>query len=242
MSGTIALHGGGEFGAGDEPFLASILGLAPRRDHIVRVAVVPTAAARGRPAIAAAAGVEAFGHLGLAAGLEVRAENIPIIDTASAADPSLAAALADADLIHFPGGDPDLIPTILRDSRAWASVLAALARGAVLAGASAGAMALGAWTWTPDGGLDGLGLAPGITVVPHADSRSWSATLRRFGAGAPAGLAVLGIGERTGVLLQAGEPWRVVGQGEVRWLADGQDDPDGALVVRDGGTFIPSAA
>ncbi len=52
MSGPIALHGGGEFLPGDEPFLAALLDLAARRvrgDRPIRVTVVPTATARGRP-------------------------------------------------------------------------------------------------------------------------------------------------------------------------------------------------
>ena len=54
MSGPVALHGGGEFLPGDEPVLLALLELAPRPDGAVRIAVVPTAAARGRPDIAAA--------------------------------------------------------------------------------------------------------------------------------------------------------------------------------------------
>ena len=52
MSGPVALHGGGEFLAGDEPFLAALLDAAAPAaggDRPIRVAVVPTAAARGRP-------------------------------------------------------------------------------------------------------------------------------------------------------------------------------------------------
>jgi hypothetical protein len=52
MSGPVALHGGAEFLAGDEPFLAALLELAAARvggSRSILVAVVPTAAARGLP-------------------------------------------------------------------------------------------------------------------------------------------------------------------------------------------------
>ena len=253
MSGMIALHGGGEFLPGDEPFLTALLDLAARQgrdERPIRVAIVPTAAARGRPDLAAANGVGAFQRLATAGGLDIRAVAIPIVDEASAADPALAARLVEADLIHLPGGDPDLVPTILGGSRAWVAIETAYGSGAVLAGASAGAMALASWTWTPRGGIVGLGVVPGLVVVPHADAAAWSVTLERFGGDAPPGLGALGLEERTGVISEdpddrAGHraiEWRVVGPGEARWLpAQG-----GETLVRRSGqslwTAIPSRA
>ena len=67
VSGPIALHGGGEFLAGDEEFLAALLARAiqrAERGRPIRVAVVPTAAARGRPDLAGRNGVEAFERVG----------------------------------------------------------------------------------------------------------------------------------------------------------------------------------
>src|SRR2546430_1020755 len=51
MSGPIGLHGGGEFMAGDEPFLLALLEAArPAADGgPIQAVVVPTAAARHRP-------------------------------------------------------------------------------------------------------------------------------------------------------------------------------------------------
>ena len=248
MSGTIALHGGGEFLAGDEPFLREILALAPRWDGPVRIAVVPTAAARGRPALAAANGVEAFTRLAAAAEVPVQAVAVMVVDAASAADEELAATLAAANLIHLPGGDPDLIPALYPGTRAWNAIREAVAGGTVLAGASAGAMALAEVTWTPGGLVAGLGLVPGIVVVPHADGHSWAQNLVRFGGDAPGAIGILGLGERTAVLVRDDDPWRVVGEGEVRWLPPGVHDVPGALdpgaavILRDGDTFVPARA
>lgn len=241
MTGVLALHGGGEFLDGDEAFLAAILAAAPAQaaDGIVRVAIVPTAAARGRPGLAAANGVSALTGVAAASGRSIQAAAVSIVDAASAADAGLADRLRTADLIHFPGGDPDLIPTLMRGTPACTAVVAAWAHGAVLAGASAGAMALGSWTWTPSGGVPGLGLVRGLIVVPHADARSWATSFERFGASAPTGHAVIGLGEQTGVLIGPTGPWRVVGPGEVRWLPAGQMAPDHARIYRDGDTFEP---
>ena len=118
--------------------------------------------------------------------MAVVVEPVRVVDAASAADPSLAERLAAATLI-LPGGDPDIIPTLYPDTAAWAAIQHAQGRGAVLAGASAGAMALAAWTWTPDGGINGLGVVPGIGVAPHADGASWDRAIARYAAGVPPG-------------------------------------------------------
>jgi cyanophycinase-like exopeptidase len=182
--------------------------------------------------------VAAFERVAAAAGLAIAAAAAMIVDAASAADPQLADSLAEADLIYFPGGDPDLIATVMPDSPAWASIVRAHADGAVLGGASAGAMALASWTWTPGGGAAGLGMVPGLAVRPHADAATWAAVIDRFGARAPAGLGVLGIPERTAAITDdaTADPitWRVVGEGEVRWMAV----RGGPIVVTSpGGTF-----
>lgn len=236
MTGPIALHGGGEFLPGDEPFLRAVLGLAPSVDGVVRIAVVPTAAARGRPDLAAANGVAAFRRIAAEARVEVVVEAVRIVDAASAADPSLAETLAASTLIHLPGGDPDLIPRLYPGTAAWAAILRARAGGAVLAGASAGAMGLAAWTWTPAGGMAGLGLVPGIAVAPHADAASWARWVARFGGSIPAGIGPLGLAERTGIIVpgDGGGPWRVVGAGEARWLPPGVTDVAATVIARDG--------
>jgi cyanophycinase-like exopeptidase len=226
MSGPVALHGGGEFTAGDEPCLEALLELAAGHadgDRAVRIAVVPTAASRWDPEESGAHGVAAFGRVAAVCGLAVAAAAVMILDAASAADPDLAAPLAEADLIYFPGGDPDVIVTVMPGTLAWAAIQRAHRGGAILGGASAGAMALAPWTWTPDGGAPGLDVVAGLAVRPHADAATWEAVVDRFGAGAPSGLGVLGIPERTAAISDdvTADPitWRVVGEGEVRWRA-----------------------
>lgn len=242
MTGLVALHGGGEFLPGDQPFLLAILGLAPRVDGSVRIAVVPTAAARGRPDLVAANGVAAFQRVADDAGIEVLVDSVPVIDAASAADPSHVDRLGRATLIHLPGGDPDIIPTLYPGTAAWAAIERARARGTVLAGASAGAMALAAWTWTRDGGVPGLGIVPRIGVAPHADAANWQQVVARYGAAVPPDLDFIGLAERTGVIVppEASEPWLVVGEGEARWLsAAARAAGESPLVARAGERIVP---
>ena len=131
-----------------------------------------------------------------------------------------------------PGGDPDLIPTVMPGTAAWAAITDAHVGGAVLAGASAGAMAFASWTWTPGGGMAGLhGRARARRRARMLNPATWTPTIERFAAWAPEGLGALGLSEKTGVIEEPVTPgsetirWRVVGPGEARWLAvpDGRD-------------------
>ena len=244
MNGPIGLHGGGEYVEGDEPFLDALLEAAaivaatrsgaraaPSGDAI-RVVLLPTAAGRGRPELAAATGREAFERRAAAAGLRAAVEVARVVDAASAADPHSAEQLAGADLIHLPGGDPDLVPAVLRGSRALDALEAAWRRGAVIAGASAGAMGLAEWTWTPNGGIRGLGFVRGIAVVPHYDDVRRTRWQQALDEVAPGGIGYLGLDERTGVLSTAdGSGWRVAGRGAAYWFAPGASAPQ---IGRDG--------
>lgn len=250
--GAFALHGGGEFLPGDERFLADWLERARRGRTIagaggrLRVAIVPTAAARQRPDLAARHGRDAIERVAAHMGVVAMVDIIPIVDAASAADPALAARLAAADAVHLPGGDPDLLPAILADTPALTAMVEALDRGAIIAGASAGAMALAAWTWTPGGIVPGLGLLPepALAVVPHADARSWAGAAERFGRGLPRGVGLLGLGERTAVIVprDGSGPWTVVGEGEVRLQGAAMSPGDPPVIRRHGDVLDASPA
>jgi cyanophycinase len=251
MAGPVALHGGGEFLPGDEPFLRKLLDAASiaadaRAGHAaaIRVVVVPTAAARQNPDAASRFGTSAFQRVADAdGGRPVHIETARVVDAISAEDPGTASRLADADLIYLPGGDPDVIPTLLPTSGAWRAMDAARQRGAVMAGASAGAMGLCQLTWTPDGIRIGLGVVRGLVVFPHADAESWASRTAWFEMAATARVGVLGIGERTGVISPAHPDrhgngatatWQVIGEREVRWLEPGAGEPS---ILVDGETI-----
>jgi cyanophycinase len=131
--------------------------------------------------------------------------------------------LAAADLVHLPGGDPDLIPAILGGSAAWDAALQAFDRGACLAGASAGAMAFAERLWTARGPVDGLGVVRGVAVLPHFDGRranEWRRIVDPDGR-----LAWLGLDERTLAIGPPGGPWTVAGAGRAHVFAPGGTTP-----------------
>ena len=239
MPGPVALHGGGEFLPGDEPFLRAVLEAAsrPGAGDPLRIVLLPTAVARHNPDASARFGRAAFERVAAGMGRPVDVAAGFVVDAASADDRATAATIALADLIYFPG---DHSPTHLPDTATWRALGEARARGAVLAGASAGAMALAPLTWTPTGVIRGLGVVPGLVVFPHADARTWGQQAVRFPLAIDAGMGILGLGERTGVISATHDdgaptsPWQVVGEGEVRWLAPGAVEPS---VVRHGGTL-----
>jgi cyanophycinase-like exopeptidase len=195
----------------------------------IRIVILPTAAGRGHPDRAARTGRRAFERRAAVTACQAIIEVARVVDAESACDPAEVERLSSADLIHLPGGDPDLVPGTLAGSPALAAIEAAWGRGAVIAGASAGAMGLAEWTWTPSGGIRGLGLVDGLAVVPHyRDIRrsDWQQTLDEL---APGGIGYLGLDERTGVISAAngsdGRDWRVAGAGAAYWFARGASEP-----------------
>jgi cyanophycinase len=171
------------------------------------VLIIPTAAARENPGLAAENGVSYFTDLG------AQAEAAMIIDAETARQPALVARVGNADLIYFTGGDPVYLLETIRDSPAWEASREMLQRGRILAGSSAGAMILGGQMWAPGRGWrEGLGLVPSIAVIPHHASLAsrWNAAHMR--ASLREGITLVGIDEATALL---GPPWQVLGLGQV---------------------------
>lgn len=205
--GSIALVGGDEFRPDCEPMDRTLLAGIERQPP--RVIIIPTAAARQGPAIAAKHGERWFGRLG------AQTSALMIVSELEASDPKLLAALDGADLIYLTGGDPALLLRIMQGS-AFAEALRRRARAdALIAGSSAGAMVLGAAmryggaNWTPT-----LALAPRVAVLPHhgesprADWQGLRASLATIAPDA----TPLGIPTATACVQTIGaEEWRVVG-------------------------------
>jgi cyanophycinase len=217
MNGTIALVGSGEFTPAmtevDRAMLADI-----SRDR-PRVAIVPTASWPDGEAVFmrwAAQGRTHFAALG--------ADPVAVLigDRASADDPASVAAIRSADLVYMSGGKPGHLLEVLRDSEAGSALREAHARGAVIAGCSAGAMVLGGYQVRIGGGRflqlpvswqEGLGMVPGLIVVPHYDAIP-EALVAPMVLAAPSGSIVVGIDEDTAVVGRDGA-WQVQGRGRV---------------------------
>jgi cyanophycinase-like exopeptidase len=225
VTGHLALHGGGEYVTGDEAAMDALIGAAVEAaaregpGTVPRILIVPTAAARQRPELAAGHGERAFAAAASRSRVSVEIGVAGILTRGDAADPRVVEPLGAAHLVHLPGGDPDLIPMTLRDTPAWAAMRRAYDGAAVLAGASAGAMALAGRCWTPGGPVDGLGLLPGFAVLPH----DGPGRLERWRRAAD-GVAWLALAEQTLVLGRPGGTWTVAGRGRARLVAaDGSE-------------------
>jgi cyanophycinase len=205
----LALAGGNEFRERSRQPDGVLVALAG--GAAARVAIVPTAAV-DNPRLAAANGVRHFAALG------ARAEPVMILDRAGAADAELTARLEAADLVYLTGGNPWHLIDTLRATPAHEALLQLHARGKVVAGSSAGAMALAACAQArgQDGGWrPGLGLAPALAVIPHADE--WRLDLRALAArraDLPESVTLVAIETQT-VLMGDAASWRNLGPGRV---------------------------
>jgi cyanophycinase len=232
--GALLLAGSGEFRPAMVPVDRELLRFTPGSPP--KVAILPTAAGQEvtvsswiRDGIAqfTALGCEAYG---------VRA-----IDRTGVEDLSHVSALAAADLVYLSGGSPGYLVDTLRNSAAWQAIVAGWLAGGALAGSSAGAMAMGEHTMvrgpgpgrgTPFTWAPGLGLLPGIGVIPHYDRFGPDRTMPRV-QDAPDGLVVLGIDEDT-VILKASGVARVLGLRTVTVWRDRQP-----TLLRSGETVPP---
>lgn len=229
LPGAIALVGSGEyldFMNSTDTYLLETLGGASS----ARVALLPTASGLepDGPKYWNELGLSHFKKLGVS---DVRATHI--VDGDSAADPEQLALLRNVDFYYYSGGNPKHTIDTMRGSPAWEIIFSAYQHGAVLAGCSAGAMAIGAYTisirqmmsggapdWVPS-----LGVVPNVVVFPHFDRMASfidNATFQMLLSMLPAGIVVVGVDENTALVrIQApgtGKParWRVMGHQTVK--------------------------
>ncbi len=215
MPGPVALVGAGAFLPPMAEFDAGLIRATGRRRP--RVAIVPTAAApEGEEAFlrTAALGVDHFRSLG------AEVEAVLIRDRTDANDPAFAQAIGEADLIYVTAGRPAFLLDALAGSLAWESARSANERGAILAGCSAGAMALAGrqvdlrvrFGWPLRWRL-GLDLAHGIGVIPSYDRRP-EPFVAMLALRAPRDTTILGIDAGTAVVGRDGS-WQVHGPARV---------------------------
>jgi cyanophycinase len=216
MPGPVALVGAGEFLPAMADLDAGLLASTGRRRP--RVAILPTASFPDGEDVFqrwAAMGVTHFSELG------AEVEPVLVRSRADADDPAAAQAVGEADLVYLSGGKPGYLAEVLAGSAVGDALGAAHARGAILAGCSAGAMVLAGRLFDPRGRVlpwplrwrAGLGFVEGASVVPHYDA--WPEPFTALIAlQAPRGSVVLGIDEETAVVGHDGA-WQVHGRSRV---------------------------
>jgi cyanophycinase len=217
QAGLLALVGGDEFHAGNEPHDALLAASARGPAY-----VVATAAARSRPQMAVRNAHAWFRRFGL------DLVELAVYTKTQAHDAQLVDRAAGAGFCYLTGGDPGLVASILRDSPVGDAIVTAWRNGAALAGSSAGAMALCADTLvrqsfpghTQRRALPGLGVVPDAALLPHHDTfgARWYASAR---AALPDAV-LIGIDERTCAMWESGE-WRCMGVGGVTVHVPGKE-------------------
>jgi len=208
--GYILLAGGAEFnGHMAAPDLRAIE-LAGGLD--ARISIIPAAAAPdNNHQRAGQNGVTWFKQLGAA-----DASALPLIDRATADDPTVIEALMRSGVIYLLGGFPRHLEQSLAGSKSWQAILKAHQSGAVIAGSSAGAMILCDHYYDPleKKIFSGLGLIPGSCIVPHHNTfgNRWAPRL----AQRLPGVTLIGIDEQTAALNDGPNGrWQVYGAGGV---------------------------
>ena len=212
---NIALVGGDEFRAECSAMDNHILSLIPYQRP--RVLIVPTAAALENPLQAAINGVNYFSSLG------ATANQLMIVDREQADKSSLVDSVYDASLVYFTGGNPHHLITTVRGSKLHKAIVKTLKTDSILVGSSAGAMMMGSVLRLPSGEwIQGLGVAPGIAVLPHHERSDPAEVLRLLQKEmVPAEICVLGIDTATCCFGQSGN-WVVLGQGAVTLYQGGR--------------------
>ncbi len=212
MAGRIALVGGDEFREGCEAMDEAILAATGKQTPVTLI--IPTAAASQRPELAAQNGVRHFKSLG------ADAHPLMALDRNDAMDSGLASEVDSAELVYLTGGNPAHLLDSLTESTLLLRIEAALDRGAVLAGSSAGAMVMGSWMrfreWR-----HALGIAKGIATLPHHERSDPESTLQELNASAPDELrAILGVDGRCGAL-SGPDGWTALGPGNITLYRNG---------------------
>jgi len=214
MNGMIALLGSGEYLPVMDAVDAYLLANCGADGRKPRVVCLPTAAGQeGNASINRwmKMGVDHFSRLGA----DVRA--VPVTDEETANGVDHAAAVEEADIVYFSGGNPMYLYHSLKDSLVWSSVQKVWRRGGVYAGCSAGAMILG--REVPDFRTIGIraipvfGLVPAV-IIPHFDATP--VFFKPIIAGARRrlknGELLIGIDEDTAMVGKPGDAWTVMGR------------------------------
>lgn len=203
----LALIGSGEY---LPPIEAVDRELIARLGSPVRVACLPTAAGQeGAERIAywSQLGIDHFKRL------NVPVTSLPVIDKASANDPSFVQEVSRSNFIYLSGGKPDYLYETLQRSSVWEAIQTVLAQGGLLAGCSAGAMIMGERLFGFTRGGPGFSLLPRIVIVPHYDEIP-EYIVKPLVHFIEKDMTVVGV-EGSTALVKTGEQYEVLGSGGV---------------------------
>lgn len=212
MTGILALVGGGEWSQGCD-FDAELLVASGGTE----VTVLPTAAAFERPELLVERATEWFASLG------ATVREVPVYNRGDALVAENIAAVRGARFLYMAGGSPMHLRAVLKDTPLYEAMVEAHRQGAVLAGSAAGADVLcDPMVDTRGGALTvGLGLVPGVAVIPRFDTWSQEKIRRTVTLTRP-GQVLVGVPETTALIRDPDGTWRSSGKASVTVYVDGQ--------------------
>ncbi|MCY7290495.1 MAG: cyanophycinase [Cryobacterium sp.] len=213
---SLLIIGGAEDKVGRATILRRFVRLAGGRQS--RIVVIPTASSFTDEVVETYTTI--FSRLGAPAVVVVDPPSRP-----AAAAPALVQAIDDATGVFMTGGNQLKLSSLFVGTPLAGAIARAHARGAVVAGTSAGAsimsqfmISLGADGVTPRQRVSqltsGLGLLPGVIIDQHFDERARYGRLMALVAGSP-NLLGIGIDEDTAAEVRDGRKLTVVGSGAV---------------------------
>ena len=216
-AGALALVGSGEYSPQMQEFEGELLHLAISRGKKNSFVQIPTASSHE-----GSASRDKWQRLGREQAERIGSEwvYLPIHEREDAFNQEFVDAIAGAGLIYFSGGDPHRIADVFKDSPAWESIVTAWESGSSLAGCSAGAMAFGGTIMgiRRSHHSAGLGIVPGIEVIPHYDKMlGWlPERVTAFVLRPDATTALIGIDENTALVYT--DKWQSYGRGKIHIL------------------------
>lgn len=222
VGGRLVAIGGAEDKTGDLQILKRVFSYASDSDE---VAVIATAS--GIPEQVLPAYEEAFGRLGAS-----RVHALDVRERSDAADEDNVRKVRRSGLVFFTGGDQLRLTNIFGGSPMLNAIRERFQEGAVVAGTSAGAMALPATMIYGGGAVDalrkgavkmtsGLGFAEGVIIDSHFLERGRFSRLMEVGATNPEHLGI-GLGEDAAVVFHQNQVIEAIGSGHVI-LVDSRD-------------------
>ncbi len=241
--GPLVVIGGAEDKVGRSVVLRRFVRLSGGRGK-ARIVIVPTASSVEPEMVEVYTDI--FTRLGAAQVRSVRPANRRAAD-----DPELAAVTAEATGIFMTGGNQLKLSQRITGTGLGHAIRAAHARGATVAGTSAGAsvmsahmISMGGEGTTPrhrDSQLSaGLGLLDGVVIDQHFDQRSRYGRLMSLVAASPS-LAGIGVDENTAAVVTGRRYLEVVGAGAV-FVIDAQHAVSDAHEARSGAPLLLSGA
>jgi len=216
-AGALALVGSGEYSPQMQEFESELLHLAISRGKKNIFVQIPTASSHE-----GSASRDKGQRLGREQAERIGSEwvYLPIHEREDAFNQEFIDAITGAGLIYFSGGDPHRIADVFKDSPAWEAIVTAWESGSSLAGCSAGAMAFGGTIMgiRRSHHSAGLGIVPGIEVIPHYDKMlGWlPERVTAFVLRPDATTALIGIDENTALVYT--DKWQSYGRGKIHTL------------------------